>query len=101
MMRMRLLKFRELVNPNVLNDEDMVGFIGDSEYETVDGKLVCGSWLFVDVYDDEPVKETDWNLDSQIKEETLYDNIQYYLVRNDNGNMCEIKLKFHSGVSLV
>lgn len=99
-MRMRLLTFRELINPNVLNDEDMVGFIGDAEYENCDGKIVWGSWRFVDVYPDEPVKDTDWNLDSEIEEKILYDYIQYYLVRNDNGTMCEIKLKFHSGVSL-
>lgn len=99
-MKMRLLKFRDLINPNVLNDEDMVGFIGDAEYENCDGKLVFGSWRFVGAYEGEPVKDSDWNLDSEIKEETLYDNIQYYLLRNDNGTMCEIKLKFHNGVSL-
>ena len=90
----RLLKFRELVNPQILNDEDMKGFHGDSEYINVDGKLVLGGWTFCDVLEDYPVEEYDWNLDSEIEEPTLWDNIQYYLVRNDNGTMCEIKLHF-------
>ena len=90
----RLLTFRELVNSAILNDEDMVGFQGDSEYINADGKLVYGSWIFRDVLDDTPVKESDWDLDSEIEEETLWDEIQYYLVKNDNGVLCEIELRF-------
>lgn len=97
-MELRLLTFRELVNPAILNDEDMVGFFGDSEYENVDGKLIMGYWTFVDVLKDEPVRDTDWNLDSVIEEETLWDGIQNYLVRNDNGTLCEIKLHLQGGL---
>ena len=94
MVELRILTFRELINSTILNDEDMVGFQGDSEYRNCDGKLVFGSWSFTDVYEDEPVQESDWNLDSEIPEHTLWDGIQDYLVRNDNGTLCEIQLKF-------
>lgn len=43
MVMMAMLKFRDLINPLILNDEDMVGFQGDSEYINGDGKLVCGT----------------------------------------------------------
>ena len=82
-MKFRLLKFRELVNPTILNDEDMVGFQGDSAYVKCDGKVIFGSWIFCDAFNDgTPVKDTDWTLDSEIEEPTLWDNIQYYHVVN-------------------
>lgn len=92
---MLMLKFRDLINPAILNDEDMVGFTGDSEYTDEEGELIMGSWIFVDAMNDgTPVREDDWTLDSKIKESTLYDNIKYYHVVNDNGTLCEIKLNF-------
>ena len=92
---MLMLKFRDLINPAILNDEDMVGFQGDSEYTNEDEELIMGSWSYIDAMNDgTPVREEDWNLDSEIKESTLYDNIQYYDVVNDNGTLCEIKLNF-------
>ena len=93
-MRLRTLTFRELINYSILNDENMVGFQGDSEYENCDGDMVFGSWSFTGVYEDEPIKDSDWNLDSEIPEHTLWDEIQDYLVRNDNGTLCEIRLMF-------
>ena len=90
-----ILKFRNLVNPLILNDEDMVGFQGDSEYINGNGKLICGTWTFEDADIDE-VKDTDWNLDSEIPEDVLWDEITYYLVANDNGKLCEIRLVYNS-----
>jgi len=90
-----MLKFRDLVNPNVLYDEDMKGFQGDSEYVREDGRLMFGSWTFTDVYGTEDIKDDDWTLDSEIDEEMLYNSeIQHYLVVNEKGVLCEIKLDY-------
>ena len=94
MVKMAILKFRDIINPNILNDEDMVGFQGDAEYTNGDGKLVCGTWTFVDAGLDE--KENDWNLDSEILEDVLWGEITYYIVKNDNGTVCEIRLQFNN-----
>jgi hypothetical protein len=93
MVKLAILKFRDLINPNILNDEDMIGFQGDSEYVNGDGELVCGTWTFIDKGFD--VREDDWNLDSEILEDVLWGNLTHYLVKNDNGTVCEIRLQYN------
>lgn len=89
-----MVKFRELINTSILNDEKWIGFLGDSEYVNDKGELVMGMWAFIDVIDNS--QKTYITLDANISEEMIKDwNNWNWLVMNDNGHKCEIKLFYN------
>ena len=80
-----MVKYRELVNTAILNDEEWLGFFGDSEYETDDGEIRMGYWSFIGVFR---------KLDDDISDDALTGEY-IYRVMNDNGNVCEIILTYN------
>ena len=84
-----MVKFRRLVNPLILNKEDWVGFMGDSEYLTQSGELRMGLWTWLGQIEDSP--ETIYCLDDEIDDDEVFRDNTFW-IRNDNGEICIIKL---------
>lgn len=88
-----MVNFRTLINSSILNSEEWIRFMGDSEYIGRDGVLRLGYWVFESIQKD---AETDLNLDSEIQDENL-NGFQSFLVKNDNGTVCKITLIYGDG----
>lgn len=91
-----MVKFRELLNPLLLNDEKYVNFQGDSEYHNDKGDLVMGMWAFIGVLDDSEKSVDDLNLDNEIDDSLLFDNDALFHLVNDNGKLCLVQFFYHS-----
>ena len=89
----KMVKYRELVNTAILNDEEWLGFFGDSEYETDDGEIRMGYWSFIGVFRNIPQRFYK-ELDDDISDDALTGEY-IYRVMNDNGNVCEIILTYN------
>ena len=98
------IKFRDLVNPTIVNAE-WIGFNGDSEYKK-DDDVKMGSWSLIDIdYDAISNKElsdvyledesvgVNWNLDDSIPESLLNKGLTFE-VENDKGHLCLIQLNY-------
>lgn len=84
------IKFRNLLNPYILNDEK-VGFQGNSEYEDENGKLRMGYWTFLDIIDIEDAHVNNhFTLDDEIEDYQLL-NMIGWKVKNDNGTLCIVQ----------
>lgn len=85
------IKFRELINPYILNDE-WVGFCGDSEYVNEDGQLKMGYWEFLSIIEtkDAPVGNK-FTLDDEIDDSELQHNLEWE-VENDKGTVCMVRI---------
>ena len=86
-----MVTFRELINGTILNEAKWIGFMGDSEFINKDGEIVMGYWVFVDI-----IKEntTSLTLDSEIEELEPMGKEYIYILKNDNGITCMIKLLY-------
>lgn len=91
------VRLRDVLNPNILNDADYVGFQGDSEFVGKDGKLHIGSWTYkknlgtwASTYPD----ETDWTLDSQVDVRLLFGGFNPFEICNDNGELCLVEFHY-------
>lgn len=105
------IKFRDLVNPTIVNAE-WIGFNGDSEYKK-DDDVKMGSWSLIDIdYDaisnnelleldledgtitnEEEFIGVNWNLDDSIPESLLNKGLTFE-VENDKGHLCSIQLNY-------
>ena len=89
------VKFRDLVNPLILNDESYVGFQGDCEFVDENGELQMGTWTFKNAYCmDGEYDENDKFLDSTVHENLLFGGFNPFEVYNDNGVLCIVEIQF-------
>ena len=90
-----MVKFRELVNWHILNDDEFVGFFGDSEYFSENGGLKMGYWSFLDIIEPENIRvKENFTLDDKIDDSELL-NPTPWLVENDNGKLCVVQIMYH------
>ena len=87
-----MVKFRDLVNPNILNRE-WENFIGDSEYINNKGELKMGTWYLYQLYDGWLSDGEYSQLDDEVDEEKL-DGEYYVELFNDNGNLCGVVFNY-------
>ena len=76
-----MVKFRELVNTSILNSEEWMGFFGDSEYETDDGELRMGYWVFIGTFNN-IAQGFYGELDDEISDDALTGEY-LYRIKND------------------
>lgn len=95
------VKFRDLVNPLILN-AGWIGFCGDSEYinpnDDID-PVKMGGWSFQGIVPDKYVENIEekyatFILDDEINECEIYDQDLAFLIWNDNETKLNI-VKFH------
>ena len=92
------LKIRDLINPLILNNTSMVGFMGDSEYVDEDGELVMGYWAFNSIDELNGAGRTPFSLDDMIDESELFDvEDMLFFVKNDDGVVCKILFIYRRG----
>lgn len=84
------VKFRELLNPLIL-DEEWIGFQGDSEYMNADGELVFGYWEFHEVDEYGHINRVPYKLDDMIEDYLLCNNDSLFIIENDKGVVCKVK----------
>lgn len=92
-----MVKFRELINPVILNECKWVKFFGDSEYRNDDGELVMGYWVFYEIVKDNEVGKIPYRLDDKIDEKILFDTPSdecIFAVENDNGVVCLVQFMY-------
>ena len=89
------LTFRDLVNPNILNDKTYVGFQGDSEFVDTNGKIHFGTWTFKDALAMPDIDENDKTLDSKVHENLLFGGFNPFEIYNDNGELCIVEIQYH------
>ena len=80
-----MVTFRQLVNSAILNAEEWINFMGDSEYCNENDEYHLGYWAFLDLVD----TETNQTLDSTISENKING---VHNIKNDNGTICKIQL---------
>ena len=86
-----MVKFRELLNPLILDSSDCVGFLGDSEYTGSDGRLVMGYWQFTEY--DVGIDDC-FSLDDFVNVDVVLDLDVRVCVRNDSGVPCLVEFFF-------
>lgn len=90
------IKFRDLINPLILNEMKWIGFFGDSEYVDENEELQMGYWVFEEIINNykAPYGRKPYSLDSKISEEELFNNSNedIYVVKNDKDVVCGIRL---------
>ncbi len=85
-----MVKFRNIVNPAILNDCNYIGFQGDSEYVNQDGYLRMGYWSFIGaIY---PTEDDEFTLDTEVDSEILNDHT--FMVMNDKNKLCFIRFNY-------
>ena len=90
-----MIKIRDLLNPKILNNEDYVGFYGDSEYTNEDGELVMGAWRFILIYDGWLRNHEYLTLDDEIDESLLTSEDSSIEVFNDNHELCLVEFHYN------
>ncbi|WP_405265312.1 hypothetical protein [Methanobrevibacter sp.] len=89
-----MIKFRELVNYFILNDEK-VGFQGDSEYQDENGEIRMGYWSFLDIFGVEYSYMNDYfTLDDEIDDSELLEK-SIWKIKNDNGVICLVEIVYN------
>lgn len=92
-----MVKFRDIVNPVILNHEKWIGFFGDSEYCDKNKELKMGYWSLQYIIDDNEVNGIPYKLDDSIDENMLYDipiDECVFAIENDNGTVCAVKFYY-------
>lgn len=103
------VQIRQLVNYKILNDEELIGFTGDSQCPVPGTEdYYLGYWSFLEVdepYDNDDVECLDdeeefgdsepYTLDSWIPISWLFENVEYpWEIWNDNGHPCLVILNY-------
>ena len=87
-----MIKFRELINYLILNEDRWIGFQGDSEYVHENGEIKMGFWSFLDIIEQENVRVKEhFTLDDEISDLELL-NPTPWAVENDNGQLCVVEI---------
>jgi hypothetical protein len=84
-----MVKFRDLVNPLILNDCNYIGFQGDSEFVDAHGYIRMGCWTYIGATIS---SEDELTLDDEVDSEILNDHT--FMVRNDKGKLCFLQFSF-------
>ena len=82
--------YRDLLNPNILNDYHYEGFMGDSEFVSENGELKMGSWNFETSFDAWLRDEEYPTLDTEIDEKEILNGETYIEIFNDNNELCGV-----------
>ena len=88
-----MVSIRELVNCNILNNSDYVGFFGDSEYQSDNGDIRMGYWSFIGIFEN-IIDGFYCGVDDEISDDELTGE-HLYIVKNDKGVVCCIKLMYN------
>lgn len=91
-----MITFRKLVNFFILNDDEWVGFFGDSEYVHENGEVKMGYWSFLDIIEPESIRVKEhFTLDDEIDDSELL-NPTPWMVKNDNGQLCVVEIRYQN-----
>ena len=88
-----MVKFKELVNTSILDDEKWVGFFGDSEYINDNGEVVMGYWSF-DGINNNIEEDLSNTYDMELSEDELTGQKGYTLL-NSKSTICLITLYYN------
>ncbi len=87
-----MIKFRELINYFILNEDRWIGFQGDSEYTNENGDIKMGFWSFLDIIEQENVRVKEhFTLDDEISDLELL-NPTPWAIENDNGQLYVVEI---------
>ena len=87
-----MIKFRELINYLILNEDRWIGFQGDSEYVHENGEIKMGFWSFLDIIEQENVRVKEhFTLDDEISDLELL-NPTPWAIENDKGQLCVVEI---------
>lgn len=88
------VKFREIVNSAILNDDNYVGFLGDSEYVDEAGNIIMGYWEFCHTVKKLPKNKKAYKLDDYVEVYKLHfipKGECYFVIENDNEEICLVR----------